>query len=468
VVTVNGAVVRSGWVRFAAGVAAGVILGAWAGLAGDGLRGPAGRSEARAAGGSAIQIDVLHRAPVLLTSPGPVELRFEVVCAISDPAAQSCAPSGELYVAGAGDTRYARFPMVLEERGFRVLRATVPERYTRAGSFSYYAVIREAVGGAERTFPPGGEGAPLQVWVVKDPVTVALGEHGFGTTRAPDEVAVRLGWGAALDEVGLDAGPGRATVGPASFDIAPDGSVVILDQVNGRLVTYERGGAEARGTVPMDVAGWTADLAIGADGTLYVLDNGGVSDAGPIVHALGAGGVPLGSTALLERNGDMIRMGPEGPVVHVMPSDTWVPVAVGRSLLSPAMQAAGAQPGLPIGAGEQVVVSASFDEARLAIVRGSEVVRVWRVTSRTDLGEVQLAEPLGKGLLVVLRVWTEKEAEFLVLHLGSEGLLSSFAVEAAEWAEMSALSRFRLAPGGLYQMRADPEGIEVVRYDVER
>lgn len=464
----NVAVVRSVGSRLGIGILAGVILGAWLGLAGDGWRSSTAGSRARAAGDGAIAIDVLHRGPVILASPGPVELRFEVVCAISDPGREACGPSGELYVAGAGDARYTRIPMVLEERGVRALAAVVPERLTPAGGFSYYAVIRDTVGGVERTFPPGGARAPLRAWLVKDAVTVALGEHTFGSTRAPDEQVIRLPWGAAQGEVGLDAGPGRVTVGPASFDVTADGSLVILDQVNGRLATYGPGEAEPRAAIPLDVRGWTGDLAVAADGTVYVLDLGGSGDAGPLVHALGAGGTPLGSTRLVERNGDMIRMGPDGPIVHVMPSDTWVPVAVGGTLLPPAVQAAGAQPGQAIGGERQVVVSASPHEAWFAIVRGWEVVRAWRVASQTDLGEIQLAEPLGDGLLVVVRVWTEKAAEFLVLEFGPGGLVSSFAVETGEWAEMSALSRFRLAPDGLYQMRSDPEGIEVVRFRVGR
>ena len=39
-----------------------------------------------------------------------------------------------------------------------------------------------------------------------------------------------------------------------------------------------------------------------------------------------------------------------------------------------------------------------------------------------DLGEIQLAEPFGDGMLVVLRVWTETKAEFVALVLSPNGL----------------------------------------------
>ena len=88
------------------------------------------------------------------------------------------------------------------------------------------------------------------------------------------------------------------------------------------------------------------------------------------------------------------------------------------------------------------------------------------MTSSTSLGEVQLAEPYRDGLVAVVRLWTEKEAEFRVLRLAPERLAGSFAVDRAEWAETAALSRFRLHGGSLYQLRSAPSGIEVVVFEI--
>jgi hypothetical protein len=162
----------------------------------------------------------------------------------------------------------------------------------------------------------------------------------------------------------------------------------------------------------------------------------------------------------------MLRIGPAGPVAHAYPAEGWLPVARGQLELAPQDQAAQARSDRPVGGGSGVLVHATPSEARFALVRDDRVLRSWRVTSATPLGEVQLAEPYGNGLLVVLRVWTDAEAEFRVLELTPAGLARSFSVERAEWAESAPLSRFRVADGSLYQLRSSPDRAEVVGFDL--
>lgn len=99
-------------------------------------------------------------------------------------------------------------------------------------------------------------------------------------------------------------------------------------------------------------------------------------------------------------------------------------------------------------------------------MRGDEVVRSWLVRSSTNLGEVQLAEPYADGLLVVLRLWDEQQAEFCVLQLTPDGVAKSFAVDRAEWAETASLSRFRLQESTLYQLRSSPSGVEIAAFEI--
>ena len=109
---------------------------------------------------------------------------------------------------------------------------------------------------------------------------------------------------------------------------------------------------------------------------------------------------------------------------------------------------------------------ASPAEVRLALVRGGRVVHAWLLRSPTSFGEVQLAEPYGDGLLVVVRLWDEKHAVFRVLRLEPDKLTSSFTVDPAEWAETASLSRFRLHGNRLYQLRSDPSGIEIATFEI--
>jgi hypothetical protein len=107
------------------------------------------------------------------------------------------------------------------------------------------------------------------------------------------------------------------------------------------------------------------------------------------------------------------------------------------------------------------------NEIRLALTGANGVRRSWRVTSDDPIAEIQLAEPHGSNLIVVARVYSDRQDEFLVLVLGSKGLARSFAVDSVDWAETAALSRFRLAGSSLYRLGSTPSAVFVDRFDLE-
>jgi len=104
---------------------------------------------------------------------------------------------------------------------------------------------------------------------------------------------------------------------------------------------------------------------------------------------------------------------------------------------------------------------------RAALVDAVGVRRSWRIRSATPLAEVQLAEPLGNRLVLVVRAYTDGADEFLVLVLDQRGALERFAVDSADWAETAPLSRFRLVGSSLYQLGSTPAGLFVDRFDLE-
>ena len=56
---------------------------------------------------------------------------------------------------------------------------------------------------------------------------------------------------------------------------------------------------------------------------------------------------------------------------------------------------------------------------------------------------------------------------FVVLVLGSYGLVQRFSVASGSWTETAPLARFRLARGRLYRLRTTPAGAFVDRFDLE-
>ena len=405
--------------------------------------------------------EILHTPPLLASRGEPLTLTFGVVCGMTkDEPGGVCSPSGSLYVRGVGEGDFSRLALGPAPDG--ELSAAVPAALTRGDGFDYYVEVDNGRG-ETATLPEGAANAPQHVWVVDGSANVDLEGPVAGAARPPDGIVARAAWGKGAGELGLDSGREQARIGPSAFDIAPDGSVVVLDQVNHRLAYFKGGRPSHR--VQIDFAGGEGDLVVGRGGTVYVLDDAG-SSSEPIVRALDPAGSLLAGAALAEPTADMLRVGPDGPVVHAYPSEQWFPTGSGRTALSPSRQVVLGRPDRATSAERSVVVHATPSQARFALVDGERVEQSWLVRGSSQLGEVQLAEPFGTGLLVVLRLWNEARAQFRVLQLTPAGLRSSFAVDRAEWAESASLSRFRLHGNTLYQLRSAPSGTTIAAFEI--
>ncbi len=405
--------------------------------------------------------EILHTPPFLVGHDQPVELTFGIVCGSRSDKPDPCSPKGSVFVRSTPTSDFAELPLVENRNGELV--ASVPEKYLGGGGFDYYASIENGRG-QSASLPEGAADAPQHTWIVPKWTQITLGAARFADAWAPSAVVARARWGNGARELGLNSGREQSRIGPSAFDVAPDGSIVVLDQVNRRLVVYRNG--EVSTHLPIEFFGGEGDLAVGRNGAIYVLDQGGTASSSPLVRSFDAGGTLLAGVRLAQRTADMVRAGPNGPLVHGYPSEMWSPTGGGRPPLGPERQISLARPGRAVAGGLQVVVRAVSNEARFALARPDSVVRSWLIKSSTPLGEVQLAEPYGDGLVVVLRRWTEARAEFRVLRLTPTGLSASFSVEPAEWAETASLSRFRLHGTTLYQLRSAPAGVEIVAFQI--
>jgi hypothetical protein len=443
---------------------AGFVLGALAGATVLTVNVVGASSPAPVAVGTAPFGEILH-TPVLLARAGKsLELSYDVVCgALKDEPGPHCSPSGSVFVRPVGGSTFAELPLERETDG--LLSAVVPAADAARG-FDYYVVMDNGRG-RNATLPEAGAEAPQHVWALTDWTTIDVGAAHFGRSRAPSSVLRGLSWGRGDAAIGLDSGREQSRIGPSAFDVAPDGSVVLLDQVNHRLAVLRRGAPVLRrgartAHVPIEFSGGEGDLAVDRTGAIYVLDSANK----PIVRSFTAAGASIAATPLAEPTADMIRVGPSGPLVHSYPSEMWLGTGPGRPPLGPEQQLASAQAARSTGGGLGVVVHASPVEVKLALVRGDRVAHAWLLHGESTFGEVQLAEPYGDGMVVVVRLWNEKHAAFRVLRLAPEGLVQSFDVAPAEWAESGSLSRFRLHGSTLYQLRSDPSGIEIATFEI--
>jgi hypothetical protein len=441
-------------IRSLAGGAAGIAAGVIAGVV---LTSVSAAGPSPAPGGAPV-IEAAH-VPPLLTLPGePVRLRYAIVCAPRDDGLP-CDGSGVVYIRSGQATRF---------RPLRLLRGDDSKegRYyidvppsDAAEGFSYYAVLRDDATGATITVPSGGADAPQVSLPLRDSVKLALGRHAFGHVRAPDEQVAEASWGSAPQDVGLAGSRELGFSGPSSFDVEPDGTVDVLDSVNERVSRWKRGTHAV-----ISVAGATelADFAAEPDGGFDVLDVRGT------LQSFTADGTHRWAQKLSDRTWAKLAQGPSGPIVLQQPSDQWLPVAERGAPLTCAEQARAAHAGKPLANGREILIDrVGENELRVAETNGKVLLRAWRITSETALGEVQLAEPNGDDLVVVTRAYTDDRDEFVVLELDKAGLATSFSVESASWTETAPLARFRLVRGSLYRLRTTQAGAFVDRFDLE-
>ena len=402
-------------------------------------------------------IEASH-VPPLLTLPGePIRLRYGLVCAPREDGLP-CDGAGTVYMRPGMSGAFHPYRL---ERGADSSdgRYSVDVPAAVASSpdgFSYYAVLRDKATGATTTVPAGGAAAPQLSVPLHDPLSVTLGRHSFGDVRQPVARVASAPWGSGAGDVGLAGSRELGFTGPSAFDVEPDGTVDLLDSVNGRIVRFGRG---ARRLVPVSGDMRLADFAAEPDGSFDVLDLHGV------MHRF----MPSGATAWTQRLADRtwVKLGRDATVLQE-PSEQWMPVAGNGAPLAPSEQAHAAHADKPLQSGRGVLVDrVGTSELRIAEVRGHSTLRSWRITSETPLGEVQLVESRGNGIVVVAHPYTDDLDEYVVLVLGGTGLVQRFAVASDSWTETAPLARFRFARGALYRLQTTPAGAVVDRFDME-
>jgi hypothetical protein len=369
--------------------------------------------------------------------------------------------------------------------------------------------------------PAGAARSPESVWIVNDAFRVDLGTHVFGQVETPEAVVARAG----PTEVGFNYCPdapgscGQPT-GPWSFEIAEDGSIWLLDQLNSRLLVWEPGHPDAVArTVPLPVSSPQfafGDFALGPAGSVYLVRS---YSKGPPLHAglfPPQGHLPPVRLSRVSEDGKVLwtskvdtdiantqlRTGPDGTLWVGAWSATWkddpyewrawAPAATsaGRPV-SLARQEAGIRWTASVPDGRQIVlVSAGWTglpwtpephEQRVALIdTAGRVVRAWRIRSGTSIEPPfpSVTPALVGGDPVVVLFPTrpqggEYQREYLVLRLGRTGdVRTRFALPYDEPPvsayEGWAVTGVRIQPDGrLYQLGSAPDfGAAVYQYSL--
>jgi hypothetical protein len=115
---------------------------------------------------------------------------------------------------------------------------------------------------------PGGT-APARAPSGSNPEGRAGTSQAAPVTRSQGVIA-ELGWGSGPSQLGRDRPQEANPEAPMSLTVTPLGDVVVLDQLNGRLVRIGQDG-KVLGTTPLTQQ-TPQDVTVAKDGTLLVLD----------------------------------------------------------------------------------------------------------------------------------------------------------------------------------------------------
>lgn len=364
---------------------------------------------------------VLHAAPALVTAETPVDLSVATFC--ETPDVPSCAVAGaSLLVRASGAAGWAQIDGRSDEG---VYRFRVPAELVPPEGFSYWIRLSTRDGGT-LVYPPSGADAPIRVVTASGLPLRSLAAFDWNDRAAPTGTALRLPEGQGPGQVGfVGRGTEEGVAGPSSFEIAPDGSILVADWVGRRIERFgPDGGFRTEVPLPLDRP---VDLALGRDGTIVVSTLGADAEAvemTPDGHVLGRYPVGYGVSARIA-GGDVPRV--------LVGNAQWVPLrgAIGVPL-SAEVQGRAQTTTAPLADGS-VGLSEELADGSVAVVwtrpDGSRGGAVLRLPRGVRAGSDFFVRPVPDGGAVVARgLWDDTHFGVGLIRLGATGRVRSFAL----------------------------------------
>lgn len=405
-----------------------------------------------AASASPGMVDVIHNPPLIFETRQPLLLEFKLVC----PGRPCGGTIGELELMPDTGMAQGSATTLTEASDDGSYSFAVPAGVLAGTRFSYRVTFDTPAGTVR--YPDGG-GVMAAVGEA-DARVLDLGVAEFDSGKQEAGTTVAEGsWGEGDGQYGLT----DAMTGPRSFDIATDGTVVVLDRANDRLVVTDKQGHTA--TQPITLGPGELDIAVELSGRIDVLYANAVSGA-YVERFAATGGPPLDRVELGTSSGNFIRT--LGDVVYVEGDDSfWMPVIRNGEPVPPEDQISQATPGVTDT--NQLVVLKHMrekgNEVRVATERDGEV-HALKIVGDTALGPVLVATPLPTGEAVaVVTQFDNTHAQASVVVLGSDGTVDKvFVVPQPRYAD--AYVTMRVAGDHLYQATSSKDGYAVVRYSL--
>lgn len=390
-----------------------------------------------------VDVDVLHNPPVLFEKGTPITLEFALVCPI-----EVCPTrSAELAIL---DHEGAALTVTADPDADGHFVFVVPESVAASGSFNY-TVTFGMEGQPSVEWPSSG--TAMQAFAIDDALPVDLGEAPFsGPALSKGQQVLAARWGTAPSELG-HAG--------TSFDVTPDGAVVVLDTWNSRLSWFMNGKLTAQRSV--DLPPDYPDLAVEDGGAVDVLLPGGGTGRAKVLRYTD-GQAPI-TVAMKSGRASQIRARGDGVQVLTQ-SSNWVTVVSAGKPLASEEQASHTAVASVDGQTRTYVKHVDGNKVLIGKASADGQCVTWQISAESWLGPVKLAESTDWGVILVQSIYSDTDSVNAVVQLFNDGRHAVTWVPNQQYAEMTANSDFRWSDDHLYAARSTRDGFAVVRYDV--
>jgi hypothetical protein len=348
--------------------------------------------------------------------------------------------------------------------GFRFV---VPAGLVPSEGFSYW--LRFSTGeGPDVVYPPAGARSPIRV------VTVAGLPHRrlratdpWGDEEPASGSVLEMPYGDDDGDAGHVEGAGdTAPSGPSSFALDASGALYVVDWVNDRIQVFAPDGAFARAIATPEHA--PMDLAVGADGTLYLTTLGMNATA----YELAPDGTLVGRYPVAYGLPSRIAVALDGPRVLVDEGQWSIVRRTPGRPLAPEAQLLTQSPAIPRADG-RIGFSTQVGRAGFAALwtrpDGSRAGAVVRLPAGIRPGVDYFVQPLDDGgALVAKGLYDDTHAAVGVVRFDATARIVGFHVlpePSAEQAAFASAIRF-LAPSSVLGVYAGPGGVRFDRFEV--
>jgi hypothetical protein len=392
-------------------------------------------------------IDVIHVPPIVAEATERVDLQFSFSCNFATDSSIGCRPTATLFVGYGSDPEFSAIPLAeVNQDSLRFLETRVAATDGNGRALQYYLEISEPQSKISLRYPLAGS---IQTAVVPSFVQINLPAQSRETFG---ELVLQTQWGNGPSELGLSTGAEQATIGPDAFDIAADGDIALLDEVNQRVVLFSPSTHVFR-NFPVQLGG-TGDLAYSQDGRLLILNLAGeqISNAKARIPQL-------------------YRLGPNRQVVELIgPVFARRPVAVTDAaaimdanvgLVKPVDAAGNTRPREAQRADHSLpeLLSRWLDDSRSRFVDTNSGLAI-EIRADDPIGSIVQFAKTNQGYVIIFEA-----SSLRIVWLDSHGqVLYDLAVANQQYTPFNPYGRTVVEPGGAVDyLSSTPSGIEIRR-----